>query len=186
MVPLVMASWFSHQYTVCVSTFIVASITDFLDGYLARKLNVSTKFGAFLDPVADKLMVATVLVLLSTFPVSNGIFQSCAVWLLPTLSIVIISREIMISALREWTASLGPEAHRITAVSGTGKWKTATQMVALTLLLLEKAIIASFSNTQLAELLGSAGTIFLILAAMLTVWSLFQYFNEVWNYMRLE
>lgn len=186
MVPLVMVSWFSHQYTVCVSTFIVASITDFLDGYLARKLKVSTKFGAFLDPVADKLMVATVLVLLSTFPVSNGLFQSCAVWLLPTLSIVIISREIMISALREWTALLGPEAQRITAVSGTGKWKTATQMVALTLLLLEKSV-ASVSDSQiLAELLGSAGTLFLILAALLTVWSLVQYFNQVWNYMRSE
>ena len=97
---------------------------------------------------------------------------------------MIISREIVISALREWTASLGPEAHRITAVSGTGKWKTATQMVALTLLLFEKVASSSSSSLALAGLLGNAGIGLLILATLLTLWSLGEYLVKVWNYMQ--
>jgi len=108
----------------CCAIFLVAAITDWLDGYLARKWNVESEFGAFLDPVADKLMVATVLIL---------IVEDASRWWITLPAIIIISREITISALREWMASVGSRAK--VAVSYLGKLKTTLQITALAMLL---------------------------------------------------
>ena len=105
-----------------MSVFILASLTDWLDGYLARKLNQNSAFGAFLDPVADKLMVAAALIVLVELGRANAI-----------IAFIIIGREITISALREWMAQLGES--KSVAVSMIGKIKTTFQMVAITMLL---------------------------------------------------
>lgn len=147
---------FSWSYWAASAVFAFASFTDWLDGYLARRLNQSTPFGAFLDPVADKLLVAVALVLL--------VVEHSNIWLtLP--AIIIICREIMVSALREWMAELGERAH--VAVSNLGKWKTAAQMVALIILL---------ANPPAFNLWVIAGYLLLILSAVLTLWSMIQYF----------
>ena len=146
---------FSWSYWAASAIFAFASFTDWLDGYLARRLNQSTPFGAFLDPVADKLLVAVALVLL--------VAEHTNLWLtLP--AIIIICREIMVSALREWMAEIGERAQ--VAVSSIGKWKTAAQMVALIILL---ANPPSFN----AWVIG--GYALLILSAVLTLWSMTQY-----------
>ncbi len=141
--------------------FVFAAITDWLDGYLARKLNQTSKLGEFLDPVADKLMVAVVLVLL--------VEKNPTIWLsLPAA--VIIGREIAISALREWMAELG--ARSKVAVSIYGKIKTIAQMVALILLILNEPI--------LGLPIGKIGFIALYIAAFLTLVSMFQYMSSAW------
>lgn len=147
---------------VAAALFGLAAITDWLDGYLARRWDQSTPFGAFLDPVADKLMVAVALALL--------IERYDAAWLtLPAL--VIIGREIVISALREWMAEMGKRG--TVAVSSIGKVKTTLQMVALLLLL-------GFSpGTPIAQL----GVITLYLAAALTLWSMQQYLRAAWPHL---
>ena len=106
------------------SVFILAAITDWLDGHMARRMDLMSDFGAFLDPVADKLMVATALVLL---------VQSDPTVLMAVAAAVIIGREIAISALREWMAEIGDRTR--VAVSEIGKFKTAAQMVAISLLI---------------------------------------------------
>lgn len=137
------------------AVFALAALTDWLDGYLARRLQQSTPFGAFLDPVADKLIVAVALVLL--------VAEHASLWLtLPAM--VIISREIVVSALREWMAELGARAH--VAVSQLGKWKTAAQMAALVILL------ASPLDHSYWVWLGYA---LLLIAAVLTLWSMIRY-----------
>jgi len=141
--------------------FIFAAITDWLDGYLARRMDQMTTFGAFLDPVADKLMVATALVLL--------VSRNPAV--LFTLSAgIIIGREIAISSLREWMAEMGKRGH--VQVSGLGKLKTGFQMTAISLLLFEQ------------DLLGLPilfiGLALLYLAAALTLWSMWVYLHAAW------
>jgi len=136
--------------------FLLAAITDWLDGHLARKWNIESEFGAFLDPVADKLMVATVLIL---------IVEDASSWWITIPAIVIISREITISALREWMASIGSRAK--VAVSYLGKLKTTMQITALAMLL------------HKVDLFGlpiySMGVLFLYAAAALTIWSMVDY-----------
>ena len=100
--------------------FTIAGLTDWLDGYLARRLNLMSKFGAFLDPVADKLMVSLTLVI---------ILQADPQWFIALIAAIIIGREFTISALREWMAEIG--ARNLVAVSGFGKLKTILQMVGL-------------------------------------------------------
>ncbi|CAL8467669.1 g7207 [Coccomyxa elongata] len=137
-IPILIAVWFSQSHSasqICCGIFLTASFTDFLDGYLARKMGLTSNFGAFLDPVADKLMVAAVLILLSSRPLTTGPLTGNT-WILPVISSVIIGREIAMSALRELAASLGGDAYSAVAVSSWGKWKTATQMASLTLMLL--------------------------------------------------
>ncbi len=138
--------------------FMIASFTDWLDGYCARKLGQMTSFGAFLDPVADKLLVASTLLLL----VGAG---DRGYITLP--AIVIVGREIVISALREWMAEIGNRAS--VAVSYVGKVKTAVQMIALILLL---AFPPAFS---MSGILGILGVVFLYVAAILTIWSMVAY-----------
>ena len=142
--------------------FALASVTDWLDGYLARRWDQSTPFGAFLDPVADKLMVAVALALL--------IELYDTVWLtLPAL--VIIGREIVISALREWMAEMGKRGN--VAVSWLGKVKTALQMVALLLLL-------AFPPGATLSLLG---VVTLHIAAVMTLWSMVMYLRAAWPHL---
>ena len=109
------------SYFAAATFFVVAAITDWFDGYLGRKLNQSTAFGAFLDPVADKVMVATALVLIVEH--YSSVFITIP-------AVIMIGREILISALREWMAELGKRAS--VAVGLAGKWKTTIQMISLT------------------------------------------------------
>lgn len=154
------------SYMAAAIVFSVASVTDWLDGYLARKWEQSTPFGAFLDPVADKLMVAVALVLL---------VQSHANFWVTAPAMVIIGREIVISALREWMAELGKRAH--VAVSQLGKYKTAAQMVALIVLL---------ANPPLMNNWVILGYVLLMISAVLTFWSMYVYLRAAWPYMSMH
>ena len=132
-VPLVTFIFFLQGAWVaptCCTIFIFAAVTDWADGFLARKMGLVSSFGAFLDPVADKLMVAAALVLLCVHGPPN---VGGALIAIPAT--IIIGREITMSALREWAASAGGEVHDAVAVNSFGKWKTATQLVALSILL---------------------------------------------------
>lgn len=145
--------------------FALAAATDWLDGYLARRLGMTSAFGAFLDPVADKLMIGVALVLIVDVNPTpfDGLFLA-----LPAA--VIIGREIVISALREWMAELGERAQ--VAVSIIGKIKTASQMLALVLLLYREPI-GEFPTVE-------TGFVFLYIAAILTLWSMVIYLRAAW------
>ncbi len=139
--------------------FIVAAITDWFDGFLARRWNETSAFGAFLDPVADKLMVAGALLVLVQLDRVNAI-----------IAFIIIGREITISALREWMAEIG--ARKSVAVSSLGKIKTAAQMVAIPMLL--------FHGMAFGVDTDEWGQYLLLVAAVLTVWSMFYYLRRAW------
>jgi CDP-diacylglycerol--glycerol-3-phosphate 3-phosphatidyltransferase len=156
----------------CVIIFVLAAVTDWLDGYIARKMGLLTSFGAFLDPVADKLMVATALVLLVQNP--PPLFFHPVVFTLAAA--IIIGREIAISALREWMSEIGERAR--VAVSGVGKLKTIFQMTAISFLLYEENIWV-LPIALLGELL-------LYLAAVLTLWSMWVYLHSAWPIMRQQ
>lgn len=141
--------------------FVLAAITDWLDGYLARKMNITSAFGRFLDPVADKLMVAAALIILVQW--HPNIIMAIA-------AIVIISREIAVSALREWMAELGNRTS--VAVSYVGKLKTTFQMIAITVLLL---------NWQSLETIGY---VLMLAAVILTLWSMMIYMKAAWPYLK--
>lgn len=145
--------------------FALAGITDWIDGYLARKWSQMTKLGAFLDPVADKLMVATALVVL--------VEQHANFWL-SVPAAVIIGREITISALREWMAELGKRAS--VAVSFIGKVKTTFQMIAITGLIANPPELENWM-VWLAYLL-------LYIATGLTLWSMLVYVKAAWPSLR--
>ena len=152
---------FKWSNEVACALFVAAALTDVLDGYLARKLNQISSLGAFLDPVADKLMVAVVLVLL--------VQREPSVFLaLPAA--VIIGREITISALREWMAELG--ARSKVAVSVYGKIKTVTQMVSLGMLI--------YHDDLWIIPIYNIGFILLYIAVILTLWSMFEYLASAW------
>jgi len=136
------------------SVFLLASLTDWLDGYLARRLKQTSAFGAFLDPVADKLMVAAALLILVKLGRADAL-----------IAFIIIGREITISALREWMAKVG--ASKSIAVSMLGKIKTTFQMLALLSLLYHESLLGI--NCQ------AVGELLLYLAAMLTLWSMGYY-----------
>lgn len=144
---------------IAASVFAVASFTDWLDGYLARKYNQTSGFGAFLDPVADKLMVAAALIVLVEFDRVGAV-----------VSLIIIGREIAVGALREWMASLGKSSN--VAVATIGKIKTAAQMLAI-LLLLYFDNIGTFNTAQV-------GTWLIYLAAILTLVSMVYYMKAAW------
>lgn len=149
------------RHFILTSIFVLAAITDWLDGYLARKLNQSSAFGRFLDPVADKLMVAAALVVLVQWKPTIAMAFA---------AIVIISREITVSALREWMAELGARTN--VAVSTVGKYKTAFQMIAISVFLL---------NWQPLEWIAYA---LLYTAVILTLWSMFIYLKAAWPYLK--
>lgn len=149
----------------CSALFGLAALTDWLDGYLARRLGQTSPFGAFLDPVADKLMVAAALVLL---------VQAIPTPLMAVAAAIIIGREIAISALREWMAQLGKQGR--VAVSMTGKIKTTAQMIAV-LLLLYREPLGFFPTLEV-------GLGLLVVAAGLTLWSMFHYLVAAWSALR--
>src|SRR5690606_34237981 len=143
--------------------FIAAAVTDWFDGWLARRWNQTSSFGAFLDPVADKLMVsAALLILLALNRVDVFI------------ALIIIGREITISALREWMAKIG--ASGSVAVHRLGKFKTAAQMVAIPCLLYGQPINGISTPW--------VGRILIFVAAVLTVWSMCYYLNRAWPVIR--
>lgn len=141
--------------------FIAAAITDWLDGYLARRMNQSSAFGAFLDPVADKLIVATALVVL--------LQQDARIIVLVPVAII-IGREITISALREWMAELGKRG--TVKVQALGKWKTGFQMTAISLML--------WREPTFGLPIYHLGYALLLVASLLTVWSMFLYIRAAW------
>ncbi|MDP4548979.1 MAG: CDP-diacylglycerol--glycerol-3-phosphate 3-phosphatidyltransferase [Marinobacter sp.] len=151
------ASW---SYMASAAIFALAGITDWLDGYLARRLNQSTPFGAFLDPVADKLMVAVALAVL---------IEEYSAVLLTIPATVIIGREIVISALREWMAEIGSRGS--VAVSFIGKIKTTAQIAAIV------GLLAFPPGNLLADI--AVGLLYL--AAVLTLWSMYLYLHAAWD-----
>ena len=167
LIPLVVGlfylptDWMTLQERNVAATvvFIVAAITDWFDGFLARRWNETSAFGAFLDPVADKLMVAGALLVLVQLDRVDAIIAG-----------IIIGREITISALREWMAQIG--ATRSVAVSSIGKIKTAAQMTAIPMLL--------FHDRLFGIDIHFWGEYLLWVAGVLTVWSMFYYLRRAW------
>jgi CDP-diacylglycerol--glycerol-3-phosphate 3-phosphatidyltransferase/cardiolipin synthase len=164
LIPLVVGVYYlpltaAEQNFIATAAFLVAAITDWVDGWLARKLNQTSAFGAFLDPVADKLMVAATLVVLVRLDRADVM-----------LAFIIIGREIAISALREWMANIG--AAKSVAVSLIGKLKTIAQMTAIPMLLW---------HTPIGPLdMHLLGTWSLWIAALLTLWSMGYYLRKAW------
>lgn len=170
LIPLLMVIFYlpwEYSNLACTAIFISAGITDWLDGYLARKMRQETPFGAFLDPVADKLMVAIILVL---------IVQQQANPYLAVPAAIIIGREITIASLREWMAELGQRAK--VKVSQLGKWKTTAQMVAIGMLLYHEDLFGLPIN--------SIGFALLYIAAILTLWSMINYLSAALAAIRQE
>jgi CDP-diacylglycerol--glycerol-3-phosphate 3-phosphatidyltransferase len=158
-VPLLIVTFYwvhPWAHVLAASVFIAAAITDTLDGYLARRMGITSPLGEFLDPVADKLIVAVALVLLVGHDTRPFIVITAA---------VIIGREITVSALREWMAQLGSRSK--VAVSGMGKWKTIMQMTGLSMMMFREDVF----GLPVYEL----GVLLLVVAAVLTLWSMVAY-----------
>lgn len=174
MIPLVVILFYMPQHWAMSATawmFIAAAVTDSLDGYLARKLGQTSALGAFLDPVADKLMVAVALVLLVSYdPPMLEFFKFDPHMMIAVTATVIVGREITISALREWMAEMG--ARGKVAVSGMGKLKTIFQMTGLSMMLFRDDVwfIPAFE----------LGFYCLVAAAVLTLWSMVVYLRAAW------
>lgn len=147
--------------------FLLAALTDALDGYLARHMLQTTRFGAFLDPVADKLMITTALAL---------VIEHAASWSVTVSALIIIAREITVSALREWMSEVGNAS--IVAVGFWGKLKTVAQVVAIAVLLLERSVPA----LPVLEV----GLVLLYLAVILTVWSMSVYLLAAYRHFRSQ
>ena len=180
-IPLVVVVFMLPGYwpkPIAALIFTIAGLTDWLDGYLARKLDMTSKFGAFLDPVADKLMVATALVLiLWAAPQHNLIFFPRHDIALAICAVIIIGREIVISALREWMAELG-ERHHV-AVSGVAKLKTILQLVGV------GAMLFTYPFFGVIPVYG-IGFALVLAAAVLTVWSMMLYLKAAWPHLDAE
>ena len=162
-IPLVVGVYYTGlapqtQNVVGTALFILVATTDWADGYLARKLSMTSSFGAFLDPVADKLFVTAALLVL----VKLGRLDAL-------IALVIIGREIAISALREWMAQIG--ASRSVAVHMVGKVKTVVQLIAIPFLLYH-GMLFGIIDTQ------AWGTVLIIVSAVLTIWSMVYYLQK--------
>jgi CDP-diacylglycerol--glycerol-3-phosphate 3-phosphatidyltransferase/cardiolipin synthase len=165
MIPLLVGLYYLPESWMSVSVrdttaslaFIFAALTDWFDGWLARRWNQTSSFGAFLDPVADKLMVSAALLVLLNFDRVDVM-----------IALVIIGREITISALREWMAQIGASAS--VAVHWLGKFKTAAQMIAIPCLL--------YYDTLFGIPFAQIGQVLIVIAAILTVWSMLYYLRR--------
>ena len=167
-VPLLVALFYLDHpwaHVLSASVFIAAAITDTLDGYLARRMGITTPLGEFLDPVADKLIVAVALVLLVGHDARPFIVITAA---------VIIGREITVSALREWMAHIGSRAK--VAVSSLGKFKTIVQMTGLSMMMFRQDVF----GLPIYEI----GVVLLVFAAVLTLWSMVAYLQAAWPELR--
>ncbi|MGR3913581.1 MAG: CDP-diacylglycerol--glycerol-3-phosphate 3-phosphatidyltransferase [Gammaproteobacteria bacterium] len=166
LIPVLVVVYFwpsQYREAIAAGVFVLAACTDWLDGLLARWMDAASKLGAFLDPVADKLIVSTALVLL----ISDARVLGAALHPMPfAIAVaVIIGREIVVSALREWMAELGQRG--IVAVGSIGKFKTASQMIAISAML--------YANPFFGVPVFRLGEILLYIAALLTLWSMFEY-----------
>lgn len=161
-IPLVVLFFYLEMPLTASTIFGLAGLTDYIDGYLARKYNQESRFGAFLDPVADKLLVATALILI--------VEREGMIWI-TLAAIIIISRELIISALREWMAETGERGK--VAVAMLGKIKAVTQIFALIFLLYNKDLWGAP--------LREVGLVFLAIATLLTVVSMFEYFRAAFG-----
>ncbi|GMH32483.1 hypothetical protein BSKO_00317 [Bryopsis sp. KO-2023] len=190
LVPFLVGLWFTKfdwASSLCTTVFVVASLTDWLDGYLARKLQLATEFGAFLDPVADKLMVATTLVLLTTSPPEPLTNQAMVI---PV--VIIIGREITMSALREWAASAGSAVHTAVKVNSLGKWKTVFQFSSTALLLFcrQPTFFLRWMEADMETGLEKIHVLthvawgLLWFAAFLAILSLSRYMSNVWAHFK--
>ena len=167
-IPAVVVCFYSsmpNARPIAAILFGVAAITDFLDGWVARRYGQASKFGEFLDPVADKLMVAIVLVML---------VQGDPDWYVDIIAMIIIGREITVSALREWMATIGERAN--VKVTWAGKLKTVLQMFGIAFMV--------FQNDLLGLDIYHIGFVLLIAAAGMTIWSMMIYLLAAWPYIR--
>jgi len=156
---------YSDQNLFAAIIFTGAAITDWLDGYLARVLNQTSAFGAFLDPVADKLMVAAALIVL----VYLGRLDAL-------IALIIIGREITIMALREWMATIGERAN--VKVDITGKIKTTLQMFGIAFMV--------YQHDFLGIPVYTVGFVLLVLAAVMTIWSMMVYLRAAWPFIKAD
>jgi CDP-diacylglycerol--glycerol-3-phosphate 3-phosphatidyltransferase len=162
-IPLVVGAFYlpvapAMQNLLATVLFVLVALTDWLDGYLARRLKMTSSFGAFLDPVADKFLVTAALLVLVHLNRVHAL-----------IALVIIGREIAISALREWMAQIG--ASRSVAVHALGKIKTVTQLVAIPFLLYHGVLFGAIDTEWW-------GTVLILLAAVLTIWSMIYYLQK--------
>ena len=180
LIPLFVIAYYlpyHDAHVIATTLFIIAAVTDWLDGYLARRLQQHSPFGAFLDPVADKLMVAAALVMLVADPriydPSNPAIAVLDDRLFTVMVLVILGREITVSALREWMAELGNRSR--VAVSFIGKFKTTAQMFAIPFLIWREPLwgLPVFRT----------GEILLYAAAALTLWSMLVYLRLAWPHL---
>ncbi len=177
LIPLLVVFFYlpvTWAHTAAAMVFALACATDWFDGYLARYLKQTTKLGAFLDPVADKLMVSIALVLIVAEPslkyvgVKSSFYIPTPVITIPAA--IIVAREIIVSALREWMAEVGKRAS--VAVSSLGKVKTFVQMLALLVLI--------YCDTRVSAHVVVLGCVLLYGAAILTIWSMLLYIKAAW------
>ena len=179
---LVLVFYLPHGWTNFASAFVfaLAAVTDWLDGWIARRYDMHSAFGAFLDPVADKLMVSTALFLI----VQGHPSAWMALW-----AAVIVGREIAVSALREWMAEIGQRAR--VSVATVGKIKTVVQMVAVTCLLYSitpESGDAARAHVEpwMGEAIFHIGDWLLAAAALLTLWSGYEYLRAAWPSLRAD
>ncbi len=163
-IPVVVVCFYSpieYARPIAAIVFGIAAVTDFIDGWVARRFNQESRFGEFLDPVADKLMVAIVLVML---------VQAQANWWEDIIAMIIIGREITISALREWMATIGERANVKVAMSG--KIKTTLQMFGIGFMVFQMPLFGID--------IYAVGFVLLVGAAIMTIWSMFVYLKAAW------
>lgn len=169
-IPVVVVCFYSpleYARPIAAILFGLAAVTDIIDGWVARRFGQMSRFGEFLDPVADKLMVAIVLVML---------VQAESSWFEDIIAMIIIGREITISALREWMATIGERAN--VKVDITGKIKTTLQMFGIAFMV--------YQNDFLGIPVYTIGFVLLVLAAIMTIWSMIVYLRAAWPYIKVD
>ncbi len=169
-IPVVVICFYSalpNARPIAAVIFGIAAVTDFIDGWVARRFNQTSRFGEFLDPVADKLMVAIVLVML---------VQADSGWFEDIIAMIIIGREITISALREWMATIGERAH--VKVGWAGKVKTTLQMFGIAFMV--------YKNPLLGVDMYTVGFGLLVVAAIMTIFSMITYLKAAWPFISVD
>ncbi|RZV33119.1 MAG: CDP-diacylglycerol--glycerol-3-phosphate 3-phosphatidyltransferase [Chromatiales bacterium] len=169
-IPIVVVCFYSpmeYARPIAAVLFGLAAVTDMIDGWVARRFGQMSRFGEFLDPVADKLMVAITLVML---------VQADSGWFEDIIAMIIIGREITISALREWMATIGERAN--VKVDVTGKIKTTLQMFGIGFMV--------YQNDFLGLPIYTIGFVLLVLAAVMTIWSMIVYLRAAWPFIKAD